>query len=180
MDEQALLESLIVDNPDLERLEALLDQFNIFEALSAVRVELEREIRLEGNLAVGEPRLLGAAFVIPLPVSAEEAQTPGQPVFAGLRETPGEPYDAGDREVEGGADSGVDAERRAEIEAVGMRVALEYERSQGWSPQDVSGENHGFDIRSTLYDENGSFVDIRYIEVKARAQSGAIRLSANE
>jgi hypothetical protein len=26
------LESLVVDNPDLERLEALLDEFNIFEA----------------------------------------------------------------------------------------------------------------------------------------------------
>ena len=39
-DDLALLEALIVDNPDLERLEALLEQFNIFEALGAVRVEL--------------------------------------------------------------------------------------------------------------------------------------------
>ena len=33
--DQQLLEDLIVDNPDLERLEGLLDQFNIFEATGA-------------------------------------------------------------------------------------------------------------------------------------------------
>ena len=77
-------------------------------------------------------------------------------------------------------DTGVDADLRAEIEAVGMRVAMQHEREVGWKPEDVSAENLGFDIRSTLYDQEGSFLDIRYIEVKARAQSGAIRLSANE
>jgi hypothetical protein len=40
--------------------------------------------------------------------------------------------------------------------------------------------NHGFDVRPTLYNPDGSYADTRYIEVKARAQSGAIRLSANE
>jgi hypothetical protein len=30
------LESLVVDNPDLERLETSLDQFNVFEALGVV------------------------------------------------------------------------------------------------------------------------------------------------
>jgi len=57
---------------------------------------------------------------------------------------------------------------------------MAYEREQGWRPEDVSGENHGFDVRSTCYDEDGSFAGVRYIEVKARARSGAIRLSANE
>ena len=33
--DQQLLEDLIVDNPDLERVEGLLDQFNIFEAMGA-------------------------------------------------------------------------------------------------------------------------------------------------
>jgi hypothetical protein len=70
--------------------------------------------------------------------------------------------------------------RGEEIEAVGMQVALQYEREQGWQPEDVSGENHGFDVRSTRYNEDGTFADIRYIEVKGRAQSGAIRLSSNE
>ena len=96
----------------------------------------------------------------------------------GSRKNPRSPYEAGIERDAG--ESGVDAERRAEIEAVGMRVAMEYELSQGWVPEDVSSENHGFDVRSTLFDEDGSFIDIRYIEVKARAQTGAIRLSANE
>ncbi|MBI3980347.1 MAG: hypothetical protein HY331_19405 [Chloroflexi bacterium] len=39
LDRQAL-EVLVVDNPDLERLEALLDQFNISEAVGALRQEL--------------------------------------------------------------------------------------------------------------------------------------------
>ena len=34
------LNDLIINNPDMERLESLLAQFNIFEALGAVRVEL--------------------------------------------------------------------------------------------------------------------------------------------
>jgi hypothetical protein len=38
--DRAALEALVVDNDDLERLEALLAQFNIFEALGAVRHEL--------------------------------------------------------------------------------------------------------------------------------------------
>jgi hypothetical protein len=37
---RAALHCLVVDNPELERLEALLSQFNIFEALGAVRQEL--------------------------------------------------------------------------------------------------------------------------------------------
>jgi len=70
--------------------------------------------------------------------------------------------------------------RDEEIEAVGMQVTMDYEREHGWHPEDVSGENHGFDVRSTLYNPEDAFADIRYIEVKARARSGAIRLSANE
>jgi hypothetical protein len=42
MEESVLksLESFVLDNPDLERLESLLDEFNIFEAIGAVRQEL--------------------------------------------------------------------------------------------------------------------------------------------
>jgi hypothetical protein len=34
------IEALVVGNQDLERLESLLDQFNIFEAIGAVHVEI--------------------------------------------------------------------------------------------------------------------------------------------
>ncbi len=38
-DEEAL-ESFVFENPELQRLEFLLDEFNIFEAIGAVRMEL--------------------------------------------------------------------------------------------------------------------------------------------
>ncbi len=61
-----------------------------------------------------------------------------------------------------------------EIEAIGMQIAMEYEKSQGRQPEDVSSENLGFDIRSRGENE------IRYIEVKARANEGEIALTPNE
>jgi hypothetical protein len=59
----ALLEALIVDNPDLERLESLLDQFNIFEALGAVRVELRHSEFLAFLLNPNQSHGLGEVFV---------------------------------------------------------------------------------------------------------------------
>ncbi|MEM3647050.1 MAG: DUF3883 domain-containing protein [Thermofilum sp.] len=63
----------------------------------------------------------------------------------------------------------------AEIEAIGMKVAMDYERQRGRNPVDVSAQNLGYDIRSEAPD--GS---LRYIEVKARATTGAIVLTPNE
>jgi hypothetical protein len=40
LSDREVLEELIVDNPDLEQLEALLDEFNIFEAIGVVKQEL--------------------------------------------------------------------------------------------------------------------------------------------
>jgi SNF2 family DNA or RNA helicase len=61
-----------------------------------------------------------------------------------------------------------------EIEKIGMVIAMEYEKSQGREPEDVSKENLGFDIRSKGRDE------IRYIEVKARKDEGEVVLTLNE
>ncbi|MDW7979050.1 MAG: DUF3883 domain-containing protein, partial [Verrucomicrobiales bacterium] len=63
----------------------------------------------------------------------------------------------------------------AEIEAIGMRVAIEYERAQGRTPTDVSSENLGYDIRSEAPDGT-----VRYIEVKARATTGPVAFTPNE
>jgi len=60
------------------------------------------------------------------------------------------------------------------IERIGMEIAMEYERSQGREPEDVSKENLGFDIRSKGKEET------RYIEVKARADEGEVALTPNE
>ncbi len=63
----------------------------------------------------------------------------------------------------------------ADIEAIGMEIAMNYERSQGREPEDVSLQNLGYDIRS--YAPDGT---LRSIEVKARATTGAIVLTPNE
>jgi hypothetical protein len=62
-----------------------------------------------------------------------------------------------------------------EIERRGMEVVMKYEKDAGRTPEDVSKENLGFDIRSK--DATGNF---RYIEVKARAKVGAVALTQNE
>ena len=61
-----------------------------------------------------------------------------------------------------------------EVEKIGMKISMEYEKKQGRKPIDVSKENLGFDIRSKGDDE------IRYIEVKARANEGYVALTTNE
>jgi len=61
-----------------------------------------------------------------------------------------------------------------DIAEIGMRVAMEYERSMNRVPEDVSLENLGYDIRSTMSQA------VRYIEVKARSASGVVALTPNE
>jgi SNF2 family DNA or RNA helicase len=63
----------------------------------------------------------------------------------------------------------------ADVEQIGMDVTMQYEREQGRTPEDVSKENLGFDVRSTSPEGQK-----RYIEVKARAGSGAVALTQNE
>jgi superfamily II DNA or RNA helicase len=65
--------------------------------------------------------------------------------------------------------------RDEEIERLGMEIVMKHERSEGRTPEDVSHENLGFDIRSK--DKNGN---VRCIEVKARAGIGAVALTQNE
>jgi hypothetical protein len=62
-----------------------------------------------------------------------------------------------------------------EIEHRGMEVVMRYEKDAGRTPEDVSKENLGFDIRSK--DSTGNF---RYIEVKARSKVGSVALTQNE
>lgn len=153
----------------------LLNEQRNLEELQRKRSLLEQEILLERNVTVSEPRIIGTAVIVPAVTQATvEPVITAQPArVVKERAEAGHDYRFGD-------DSGHDAERKREIELVGMQVALAYETEQGRQPEDVSGENHGFDVRSLEFDAEGAFSGIRYIEVKARAQSGAIRLSSNE
>jgi hypothetical protein len=66
--------------------------------------------------------------------------------------------------------------RDDEAEAVAMEKAMDYEKEQGWTPEDVSADNEGYDIRSVSPE-----MLKRYIEVKGRSGSdGSVMLSENE
>lgn len=57
------LEALVVDNPDLDRLELLLDRFNLFEAIGVVRQELRHSDVLAFMLDPARPHGLGDAVL---------------------------------------------------------------------------------------------------------------------
>lgn len=65
--------------------------------------------------------------------------------------------------------------RDDEVEDVAMEVAMDFETKQGWKPEDVSGDNTGYDIKS-ISPEGLK----KYIEVKGRSTDGAVMLSENE
>jgi superfamily II DNA or RNA helicase len=62
-----------------------------------------------------------------------------------------------------------------EVERIAMQVTMDYERNQNRTPEDISKQNLGFDVRST--EKNGGR---RYIEVKGRASTGPVALTPNE
>ena len=65
MDAETLnrLQDLVVHNPELERLEGLLDRFNVFEALGAVRQEVRHSEFLAFLLNPRQNHGLGDQFV---------------------------------------------------------------------------------------------------------------------
>ena len=96
-------------------------------------------------------------------IRKESDLTMDTPVFLGvIRVTPPEKYGEG-------------MKRDENIERIGMEYVMDYEIRNGWTPEDVSLKNLGFDIRSSM--EGGN---VKYIEVKARAGKGVITISPNE
>lgn len=130
---------------------AIQNELRRYNRLEKRREKLVDEIELEQNVTLTMPSVIGAAIVIPY----SEVDT-----------------DSVD-------DDGVAMRRDDEVEAIAMDVAIENEHERGWVPEDVSAENLGFDVRSQFLDD-GVPEDIRYIEVKGRAEAGEIRLSSNE
>jgi hypothetical protein len=61
------------------------------------------------------------------------------------------------------------------VEEAAMACAAAYERSRGWEAEDVSAQAVGYDLRS-----HGPGGQVRYIEVKGRAATGAVEISENE
>ena len=65
--------------------------------------------------------------------------------------------------------------RDDDVEAIAMEVAMDYERSCGCTPVDVSKDNVGYDVRTICPDGSK-----RYVEVKGRAGTDGVMLSENE
>lgn len=65
--------------------------------------------------------------------------------------------------------------RDDEVEAIAMKVAIDYETEHGRKTSDVSKDNVGYDVKSI--DAQGNK---RYIEVKGRAGTDGVMLSENE
>jgi len=65
--------------------------------------------------------------------------------------------------------------RDDDVDRIAMQYVMDYERSVGWFPEDVSAEDAGYDIRSRSPEDLK-----RYIEVKGRSASGAVMISENE
>ena len=61
--ELELLQNFLIDNPELDLLEELTDQFNIFEVLGAVRVELRHSDFLAYLLNPNQNHGLGSSFL---------------------------------------------------------------------------------------------------------------------
>jgi Protein NO VEIN, C-terminal len=109
-----------------------------------------KELDLMLNLTANLPDILTEAIVIPAPAAVVESTTTKPP-------------------------RGFPMQRDAEVEAIAMDLAMRYERSRGWTPFDVHADGEHYDVRSES--PNG---EKRFIEVKGRAQSGAIVLTGPE
>jgi hypothetical protein len=120
------------------------------EELKTRKVDRMKELDLMLNLTANIPDILTQAIVIPAPIVSVEKDIP-EPL-------PGFPM-----------------RRDDEVEAIAMSIVMRYERCRGWMPVDVSKEGDHYDIRS-----ESPAGEIRFIEVKGRAQSGAIVLTGPE
>ncbi|MBM3145968.1 MAG: DUF3883 domain-containing protein [Chloroflexi bacterium] len=70
---------------------------------------------------------------------------------------------------------GVAMRRDDEVEQIAMDVVMRFERGRGWIPFDVHLDGEHYDIRSEA--PSG---EVRFIEVKGRAESGAVMLTSPE
>jgi len=108
------------------------------------------EFDLMMRLSADLPEIVTSAVVVPSPVAQLESD-----VAAPTR--------------------GVPMRRDDEVERIAMSVVMRYERSRGWTPFDVSQDGEHYDIRS-----ESPVGELRFVEVKGRAQTGAIMLTGPE
>jgi hypothetical protein len=69
-----------------------------------------------------------------------------------------------------------------EIEKIAVQLAIKHEEAQGRVVESVESENRGFDLisRKPHPEDPKTAIDVRFVEVKGRARTGEIALTANE
>lgn len=72
--------------------------------------------------------------------------------------------------------------RDEEIERIAVQAATAYEEARGWQVVSVEKENRGFDLisRKPHPEDPQTAIEVRFIEVKGRAEIGEIALTTNE
>ncbi|MCL4302335.1 MAG: DEAD/DEAH box helicase [Anaerolineae bacterium] len=109
------------------------------------------EVERAAVLSLGAPQIIGVAAIVP----AGEEVEPSPPRLI--------------------ASSSPPMRRSDEVEGAAMEFVIVYEQQRGWTVEDVHTEGRGYDLLS-----RGPNGEVRYIEVKGRAATGAVELSANE
>jgi len=69
-----------------------------------------------------------------------------------------------------------------EIERIAVQFAIKHEEAQGRVVESVESDNRGFDLisRKPHAEDPKTAIDVRFIEVKGRADTGDIALTSNE
>lgn len=72
--------------------------------------------------------------------------------------------------------------RDEEIERIAVQHVMAHETARGWKVESVEADNRGFDLisRKPHPEDPSTAIDVRFIEVKGRAHTGEIALTANE
>lgn len=121
------------------------------------------EIEQEKQISALPPLIVGGALVIPEHLVRDKVIPPDDTNTAKLKEGPPE--------------FGYGVRNTAESELLAMESVMNYERSLGNEPVDVSAENRGYDIES----RDGKTSALRFLEVKGRHPSAKqIILTRNE
>jgi len=120
------------------------------EQLKERKAQRLAELELMERLSANLPEVVTSALIVPEPAAVPGDQAEAPP-------------------------HGVPMRRDDEVERIAMDVSMAYERARGWTPHDVSGDGEHYDVRS-----ESPTGEIRFIEVKGRARSGAIVITGPE
>jgi hypothetical protein len=69
-----------------------------------------------------------------------------------------------------------------EVERAAVQAVIAHEEARGWKVESVEKDNRGFDLisRKPHPEDPSTAIELRFIEVKGRAQTGEVWLTANE